>query len=462
MALSLDLGLTLLALRLAKWLREIIPWGVTLDQPLQFSPWLYLIVPGVWLAVFGALHVYHPARTLRRGVHLPAVWAAAAAACLIFTGIAYLLFRDLSRFLVFYFFMLDLCFLSAWRWLLPRLPGLTGRLAGAAERRVLIAGAGPVGQKLARVLSDAPDSYLKVVGFVDPDPTPAEFDHLSQPLLGSLNLLPGLVRSQEIHEVIFALPPEQSAELRRAVMSLQPLPVNLRLVPDVFDLVFIRASVEEFAGIPIIGLREPVLAGSNRLIKRLFDLALSLLLLLALSPLLLVIGLLIKLDSSGPVFFRQQRVGEKGRLFWMVKFRSMVDGADRSERQLLQQTAEGLPLFAKSPADSRITRVGQVLRRTSLDELPQLWNVLRGEMSLVGPRPELPGLVALYEPWQHRRFAVPQGMTGWWQVNGRMRRATPQQRAEDDLFYIRNYSLWLDLRILWKTIQTVIQGEGAY
>jgi exopolysaccharide biosynthesis polyprenyl glycosylphosphotransferase len=209
-------------------------------------------------------------------------------------------------------------------------------------------------------------------------------------------------------------------------------------------------------------LREPAIDGLDRLIKRLFDLAVSGLLLLVLSPLMLGIVLLIKLDSPGPVLFRQRRVGEGGRLFWMLKFRSMVEGAEKKETGLLQNTIEGRPLFAKTPYDPRITRVGRLLRRTSLDELPQLLNVLRGEMSLVGPRPELPWLVELYEPWQRKRFAVPQGITGWWQVNGRMNRADPGQRLEDDLFYIRNYSLWLDLRILWKTIKAVVQGEGAY
>lgn len=231
-----------------------------------------------------------------------------------------------------------------------------------------------------------------------------------------------------------------------------------RLVPDVIG----RTSAEEFNGLPILGIHEPAIKGQVRLIKRLLDIILSAVLLVLLSPLMAAIAMLIKLDSPGPILFRQQRVGERGRLFWMYKFRSMIDGAEKAEIQLLHQTSEGKAFFAKTPADTRITRVGRLLRRTSLDELPQLFNVLVGQMSLVGPRPEMPWMIEIYEPWQRKRFTVPQGMTGWWQVNGRMQRATLQQRAEDDLFYIRHYSLWLDMRILWKTVHAIIRGQGAY
>jgi exopolysaccharide biosynthesis polyprenyl glycosylphosphotransferase len=211
-----------------------------------------------------------------------------------------------------------------------------------------------------------------------------------------------------------------------------------------------------------IDRRESAINGFDRLIKRLFDLGLGTGLLAIFAPVMLGLAWLIKLDSPGPIFFRQRRVGEGGRLFWMVKFRSMVEDAEQAEPRLLRQSAAGEVLFAKRPDDPRITRVGRLMRRTSLDELPQLFNVLKGEMSLVGPRPELPWLVKRYEPWQCSRFAVPQGMTGWWQINGRMARPGFDQRVEDDLFYIKNYSLWLDLRILWKTVQVVIAGEGAY
>ena len=199
----------------------------------------------------------------------------------------------------------------------------------------------------------------------------------------------------------------------------------------------------------------------DRRIKRLFDLLAGGLLLCITAPLMAAIALLVKVDSPGPVFFRQQRVGEGGRLFRMIKFRSMVADAEMRESNLLQVTSGGA-CFVKTPQDERVTRLGRFLRRTSLDELPQLFNVLTGDMSLVGPRPELPELARRYAAWQSRRLSVPQGMTGWWQVNGRMNRADPRQRLQDDLFYIDNFSLWLDLQILWKTVLAVIRGEGAF
>lgn len=146
----------------------------------------------------------------------------------------------------------------------------------------------------------------------------------------------------------------------------------------------------------------------------------------------------------------------------MLKFRTMYAGAEAQEQRRVQETDHGPPTLVKQPDDPRITPVGRALRRFSIDELPQLFNVLKGDMSLVGPRPELPWLVERYEPWHRKRFAVPQGMTGWWQVNGRSDRADYALRMEDDLYYIRNWSVWLDLRILWMTFRAVIRGDGAY
>jgi lipopolysaccharide/colanic/teichoic acid biosynthesis glycosyltransferase len=173
-----------------------------------------------------------------------------------------------------------------------------------------------------------------------------------------------------------------------------------------------------------------------------------------------LVALAIRLDSPGPVLLRQKRAGENGRLFEMIKFRTMVQNAEQL-RSLVEQTDESGHVLHKKPVDPRVTGVGHFLRRTSLDEWPQIFNVLKGEMSLVGPRPELPYLVDRYEPWQRKRFTVPQGMTGWWQVNGRSEK-TMHLHTEEDLYYVQHYSLWLDLRILFKTFWVVLRGKGAF
>ena len=459
--LAIDLACTLLAFQLARFLRETVPLGVYLAEPLYASVWLYLVVPVIWAIVFVALDVYDPARALRYVDDVQTVTVATTVATLLFAGVAYLFFRELSRFLFFYFYLLDLIVLALWRGLLRGVLRLHPALWAAHARRVLIVGASSVGREIACALCAQRWAQLAPIGFVDDHPDP----DLPLPLLGPLSATARVVRERAVDEVIIALPLRAHEQLMTLVVALQELPVNIRLVPDILDLVFIRASVEEFAGLPLIGLREPVIDGVDGLVKRCFDLAVSGLILVLASPLMLLIALGIKLDSPGPALFCQQRVGEGGRLFWMLKFRTMVEGAEDQEQALVIEDAtthQAPPVFQKQPDDPRVTRLGRVLRRASLDELPQLINVLLGEMSLVGPRPELPWLVERYQPWQRKRFAVPQGMTGWWQVNGRSERAEHQLRVEDDLYYIRNYSLLLDLRILYKTVGSVIRGEGAY
>ena len=197
---------------------------------------------------------------------------------------------------------------------------------------------------------------------------------------------------------------------------------------------------------------EPCFPRRYVLAKRLLDVVVALVGLVACAPLFLILALLIKLDSPGPVFFLQERVGYRGRIFKMVKFRTMAAGSERA-------VPNGVH---KRPGDPRVTRVGRFLRRTSLDELPQLLNVLRGEMSLVGPRPEVVEIVlSRYQPWQYQRFLVPQGLTGWWQVTGRSTKVM-HEHTEDDLYDIAHASLWFDLKILLRTIPTVLRGHGAF
>ena len=209
------------------------------------------------------------------------------------------------------------------------------------------------------------------------------------------------------------------------------------------------------------GQPEPAsLTGYQRAIKRTIDVAAAGLGLIAIAPIMIAIAIAIKLDSQGPVFFRQQRVGENKRMFGMYKFRSMFTDAEQRLSEVIRHTTDGHVLH-KQPNDPRVTRIGRFIRRTSLDELPQLLNVIFGDMSLVGPRPELPMLVAKYEPWQHERLCVPQGMTGWWQVNGRADKHM-HLNTQEDIYYVRNYSLMLDLQIILKTVWVVLRGKGAY
>jgi exopolysaccharide biosynthesis polyprenyl glycosylphosphotransferase len=280
-------------------------------------------------------------------------------------------------------------------------------------------------------------------------------------VLGPIDDVLRVVPSKKVDEVLVALPAHAHHRLANLVMLLHSLPVRIRVVPDYFGLAYFGATVENLGGIPLIGLREPALDDFQRLVKRLLDIAASLAGLLVVSPIMAAVGLAIKLEDGGPVFYAAERVGENGKLFRMWKFRSMQVGADKGQPQIGEMDAHGNTVY-KLADDPRITRIGRFLRRTSIDELPQLINVLRGEMSLVGPRPELPWLVARYEPWQRKRLAVPQGMTGWWQVNGRIKDPMQHLYTEQDLYYIQHYSLWLDIQILWRTITVVLRGKGAY
>ncbi len=236
--------------------------------------------------------------------------------------------------------------------------------------------------------------------------------------------------------------------------------MRIHVVPDYFDLTFHAATIDNIGGIPLIGLRDPAIDGFQRFGKRLMDLALAGFGLICLWPLMMVVAIAIKLEDGGPILYSSTRVGENGRLFFMHKFRSMVVNADKLQ-QLVSHLDENGQLIFKHINDPRITQIGRFLRRTSIDELPQLFNVLKGEMSLVGPRPELPWLVESYEPWQRKRFAVPQGITGWWQVNGRSENPM-HLHTDQDLYYVQHYSLWLDIQILWRTINVVFRGRGAY
>ena len=460
-AMALDLVLTLLALYVAAWVRPLLGgwgWARQVSSPpgalVRFP--LYLAAGLIWLGVFLALSVYDPRRTYKAVDEFQSVSVATVFAILAFAGFLYLSYRDVSRWLFITFAVLDLVFLLAWR----ALARFTFRLLNGRayrSRRVLIVGAGEVGQRVASMVRGYTWAGLHLVGYLDDD---SQKRDNGLPVLGGVDDVRRVVEQERIDDVVVALPRRAYGRVNQLVAVLHNLPVHVRVVPDYFSLALYRATLDDFGGLPMINLRDPALNDVQRLFKRLFDLIVGGILTLLALPAMGLVALAIKLGSTGPILFCQQRVGENGRLFTMYKFRSMVDGAEGMQEQVNDVDDEG-HMIHKKEDDPRVTRVGRFIRKFSLDELPQLFNVLRGDMSLVGPRPELPWLVEKYEPWQRKRFAVPQGLTGWWQVNGRSNKPM-HLYTEDDLYYIQNYSLLLDIVILWKTIGVVLRGRGAY
>ena len=368
----------------------------------------------------------------------------------IFAGLLFFLNYDLSRLIVFYFFLLmppfALLLRVSWRQLFkwqqaPRLP----------TARVLVVGAGERGREVGRQLDERSWLGLELVGFVD--------DCAEKGLtLGALTELEQLCKEGKVDVVIVTLPLEEHGHLATLLERIHHLPVQIKLVPDLYPFAYLYSRLEMFGGMPLIGLSEPVIPLWQGAVKRAVDVVFTLIGLIVLSPFMAIIAMGVKLTSPGAIIFSHERVGEGGKLFRMYKFRTMVEDA---EQLLLEEAEKDRSLLIKRANDPRVTPFGRWLRRFSLDELPQLWNVLRGDMSMVGPRPELPYLVEQYEPWQRKRLLVPQGITGWWQINGRSDKPM-LLHTEDDIYYVRNFSLMLDLQILWKTIWVVLRGKGAY
>jgi exopolysaccharide biosynthesis polyprenyl glycosylphosphotransferase len=341
--------------------------------------------------------------------------------------------------------------ISRWRRRLRRGQGAT---------RALVVGAGEVGRAVIRNIIAEPESGYSVLGYLDDDPAKR-----SQPLgrfepLGGTRDLLHILKSHPVDEVIIALPWKSRDKIVRLAAQCDDALVRARIVPDLFEMSLGRVDVESLNGIPLIAVRPAGIGGGSYRLKRAIDVAAAALTLAFLSPLLAVLAVAIRLDSPGPILYRQTRVGRDGRLFVCYKLRSMVVGADSQQTELRDHNEATGPIF-KMRRDPRLTRAGRAIRRLSLDELPQLVNVLRGEMSLVGPRPPMPAEVAEYQEWHRRRLEIAPGLTGLWQVSGRSD-LTFDEMVMLDLFYAENWSLGLDLRILLRPVPTVLLGTGAY
>jgi Undecaprenyl-phosphate glucose phosphotransferase len=326
--------------------------------------------------------------------------------------------------------------------------------AGIGLKRILIAGSGDLGRLVADKILEHRELGYQIVGFVDDR---ANGDHLGYrglPLLGTLEEAAEITSREAIDHLYVALPPEQHIRMIALIESTSREMVDVKVVPDLLQVIALRARLEDLDGIPVINVNDVPLQGINSAVKRAIDVGISALALAALAVPLGLVALAVRLTSRGSVFYRQERMGLDGKSFTIVKFRSMYDNAER----------ETGPVWATAD-DPRVTPLGRFLRRSNLDEMPQLWNVLRGDMSIVGPRPERPHFVQQFKhriPQYMLRHKVKAGLTGWAQVNGWRGNTPLEKRIEYDLYYIENWSVRLDLKIMWLTLLRGFFHKHAY
>jgi Undecaprenyl-phosphate glucose phosphotransferase len=327
------------------------------------------------------------------------------------------------------------------------------RRRGLNLKSILLVGAGELGERVVETIDHHRELGFRVTGVLSRDPLPSGSTVGGVPVIGTADGLETALREAPVDQVILALPSEDMPLIKSLMDRLALHTVDVKIVPDLFQYVTLYGGLEEFGGLPIVSLQGGPLEGWNLVAKRAFDILFSALALLIVSPLMVIVAVAVKLSSRGPVLYTQERMGMDGAVFRILKFRTMRMDSERSGPRMA--TAE----------DDRRTAVGGFLRRTSLDELPQLFNVLRGDMSLVGPRPERPVFIEEFKrqiPKYHLRHKVKSGITGWAQINGLRGQTSIQKRIEYDLYYIENWSLLLDLKILIRTALGGFLSRNAY
>jgi len=421
-----------------------------------FGPLLVGLIP-LTLASFAISGLYRQRRGTEWFDDIPSIVRSTALATMtLFTGVALLRYPATSRLTFILAWLLAATFVVAGRALVQLVATILHH-RGIGVERVLVVGGNNLGRIIMQSLASRDHLGYHVVGFVDDDRS-GDFGRFRH--LGGLEDVERLAEEQKIDQVIVALPSASHAAILRIVDHCRQGQVSFKLVPDLYEMSLSRVDVDTVSGIPLIGLKDVAILGWNAMMKRAIDIILSSLALLLLSPILGVVALLIKLESDGPIIYRHTRIGRNRQPFTMFKFRSMRQGADSARMALVTETDGDRRLF-KDRADPRRTRVGTFIRRWSIDELPQFWNVLIGDMSLIGPRPQIPPEVATYEDWHYKRLAVSPGVTGLWQVSGRSE-LTFDEMVIYDIYYIENWSPGLDFRILLRTIPAVLQGRGAF
>lgn len=441
-----DLVVVTVAWFVSYWLRfqtDLIPVDKGVP-PFQNYLSMVLFIWLIWAFVFKRMGLYRPMRGQRGGREVWLLINANALALLLFIAVTYL-FREksapFSRLVFFYFgaaaTVLTIGQRASLRYLLREV-----RRRGYNLRYLLIVGAGKLAGDIATRIRLHRELGIQLVGCLSKDAAEKKGPK-GIPVVGKYSELKGLLQKMEIDQVVVALPLEDNHVLPEIMDQCRDSTTDVKIVPDIYQFVSLGGSVEEFEGLPVITLQESPLDGINLFTKRIFDLLLAFTLTIVLSPVFVLIALLVKLTSRGPIFYRQQRVSFDGSRFTIFKFRTMYTDAERDG-----------PGWS-TPGDSRVTPLGRFLRTYSLDEFPQLLNVIRGDMSLVGPRPERPVFIEEFRqriPRYMLRHKVPAGMTGWAQINGWRGDTSIDKRIEYDLYYIENWSLLLDFKIVMLTL----------
>lgn len=332
---------------------------------------------------------------------------------------------------------------------------------GIGVDKALIVGSGEAGRSVIRTLLARPDLGYDAIGYLADVSNEDAIGSSRIPYLGDWSKLESILHENPKVRVVFiALPSQEHQQVENLVRICQLNSAQARVVPDIFQLSLNRVEFNNMTGIPMLSVREVRISPAGQTLKRVLDLAVVILLAIPASAITIITALAIRLESQGSAFFIQERVGLKGKYFKMNKFRSMVVGAE-DQKDALRDMNEAMGPIFKIRDDPRLTRVGRVIRRFSMDELPQLYNVFIGDMSIVGPRPPLPEEVEQYQPWHMQRLAVKGGITGQWQVSGRSD-LTFDEQCLLDIYYIENWSIALDLRIMLQTIPHILFGRGAY
>ncbi len=455
-----DFGAIALAFFLAYFLRgSFSPISYADLFPFSWYASLLLAMTSIGAFIFYAMGLYE----FWRGTGFwKESWRIFKALLISFLILGFIIFAAkyhfVSRVFLFFFFTFSVILIPLVRMLVRKSILILKRRNGDF-RNYMIVGVGENARSIARKIESHRGLGLKILGFLLPDRRVSSGRLDGFPILGGLQDLPTLLETLVVDEVIIALSQEELTHMEDLFLLCEERGITVRVVLDFFPHNIARTHLDELDGISLLSFSTTPKSELMLLFRRILDITISAILLGGLLPLFILCAFLIRLESQGPVFYRQIRCGLNGRKFRFYKFRSMVEGAEVLRGNLVAHNVINGPAF-KMKNDPRITRVGRLLRETSLDELPQLFNVLRGDMSLVGPRPPLPEEVAQYKGWQRRRLSMKPGITGLWQVSGR-NLIDFDQWMKLDLEYIDNWSLWLDVKILLRTIPAVFLRRGA-